>query len=102
MAWKADSPLETDAQDDLDAEDDDLGDIFEDIQLPLPFRLPANGTELVNRFRHLEMELRIGQANYTLKQLRKALALRLVLQRDARHNHGRDYFRSQATIKRVT
>jgi hypothetical protein len=101
MAWKADSPLGDDAQDDLDAEGDDLDDIFEDIRLPLPFTLGDNGTELMRELHHVERELRVGQADDALKQLRKALALRLVLLRDARQHHGRDYFRSQATIKRA-
>ena len=87
------------AQNDLDAEGNDLDDIFDDIRLPLPFTLEDNGTELMRELHCLERKLRVGQADDALKQLRKALALRLVLLRDARQHHGRDYLHSQATIK---
>ncbi len=72
-------PLGDDAQNDLDAEGDDLDNIFDDIWLPLPFTLADNGTELMRKLHCLERKLRVGQADDALKQLRKALALQLVL-----------------------
>lgn len=101
-AWKSRSPFEADNQNDSDVEDDDMDDDFEDIQLPLPFRLADDGTEVTRELRRLEKALRVGQADDALKQLRRALALQLVLLRDVRQQHGRDYFRSQASVKRAS
>jgi len=100
-AWKGRFPFEVDAQDEPEIEVDDLDVIFEEIELPLPSRLVENGAGLIHDLRQLEKGLRVGQADDALKQLRKALALRLVLQREARKNHGPEYFRSQAAIKRA-
>jgi hypothetical protein len=104
-AWEQRSPIEGDVNDQDEANDENEGDLAIDIstlQLPLPSTIPGSGLVRITHLRHLEKRLRIGQCHDAVKQLRKALGLRLALRKSAQEIHGqRDTLRSRATIKRV-
>ena len=100
MTWKRTSPLARDEMDGSDIEDDDNGAPFEDTELPLPSNLPNAAPALFPDLSRIEELLRVGQAYDTLKQLRKALALRLAMQRESRNSCGqRENLRSKAALR---
>jgi len=104
-AWKRLSPLADHPEDDdeFDEEEDEDDNIaIELTRLPLPSSFPANDAEPLRSLCLIEKQLRMGQAHDSLKELRKALSLRLALTRKGRQARGQqEYFRSQATLLRV-
>jgi hypothetical protein len=97
--WKARSPFKDDDEAGSDEEEDDPDVDIDHVLLPLPSNVdnPNAGPS-----REIEKELRTGQAHDTLKQLRKALALKLALLRERREVRGqRDNLRSMAAVHRV-
>jgi hypothetical protein len=97
--WKAQSPFRDDDEAGSDEEEDDPDAEIDHVLLPLPSNIdnPNAGPS-----REIEKELRTGQAHDALKQLRKALALKLALLRDRREVRGqRDNLRSMAAVTRV-
>jgi hypothetical protein len=100
IAWKRSSPL---GEDDVEDSDDGENDaFFEDMQIPLPSTLFNVQLALLPRLFHIERQLRSGQAYDALKQLRRSLALRLVVKRESQNARGQHQnLRSKATLKRI-